>query len=225
MKTYNNIVLNIPHGGMFGLDNSGWELNEQFWAQVERWTDWGTPHMFCAPGTRKAVFPYSRFVVDVERLENDPLESVGQGILYTRFNGHERTLSPENRERLMTIYKAYMARLAKELTPGCLLIDCHSFPQDLSSVDVCIGYNNDWSKPSQEVIDLISSTYSNAGYKVGINTPYSNSITPARPFPYSSVMIELNKRIYWDEEHHRLTSNAASVCQLFDSLCAQLQGK
>lgn len=225
MKTYSKIVLNIPHGGMFGLENSGWDLNEQFLAQVERWTDWGTANMFCAPGTRKVVFPFSRFVVDVERLENDPMERVGQGILYDRFEEHVRKLSIENRERLMAIYRAYMNRLAGEITPGCLVIDCHSFPQDLSDVDVCIGYNDDWSKPSQEVIDLISSTYSNAGYKVGINTPYSNSITPFRSFPYHSVMIELNKRIYWDDVHHCLTDNAASLGQLFDALCAQLQGE
>ena len=39
---------------------------------------------------RSVVFPYSRFVCDVEPLENDAMESIGQGIIYTRYNGYER---------------------------------------------------------------------------------------------------------------------------------------
>ena len=36
------------------------------------------------------VFPYSRFVCDAERLENDPLEEKGQGIIYKEYDGHKR---------------------------------------------------------------------------------------------------------------------------------------
>ena len=38
------------------------------------------------------------------------------------------------------------------------------------------------------------------GYSVEFNKPYSNSITPQMPFPYTSVMIEVNKRLYMDEQ-------------------------
>lgn len=61
---------------------------------------------------------------------------------------------------------------------NALLLDCHSFPEDLSDVDICIGYNKDWSKPSKEVIEMAVNHFMDHGYKVGVNYPYSNSETP-----------------------------------------------
>jgi putative restriction endonuclease len=37
--------------------------------------------------------------------------------------------------------------LRYNLCPDALLLDCHSFPSELSDVDICIGFNEDWSKP------------------------------------------------------------------------------
>lgn len=63
-------------------------------------------------------------------------------------------------------------------------------------MDICIGFNEDWSRPQDSVIDLVARTFRDAGYVVGINTPYSNSIPPAKGFEYLSIMIEVNKRLY-----------------------------
>ena len=66
----------------------------------------------------------------------------------------------------------------------------------MSDVDICIGYNEDWSKPSHEVIDMAVNPFMDKGYKVGVNYPYSNSETPDCDFGYHSLMLEVNKKTY-----------------------------
>ena len=79
-----------------------------------------------------------------------------------------------------------------------MLLDCHSFPSEMSDVDICVGYNEDWSKPHKETIELAVSLFEDTGYKVGINEPYSNSETPEYPFAYQSMMLEVNKKAYME---------------------------
>lgn len=79
----------------------------------------------------------------------------------------------------MNEYHGFISRLSSELAPGSLIIDCHSFPSDLADIDICIGYNDDASKPEQEMIDKATHLFDRAGYKVGLNNPYSNSISIA----------------------------------------------
>ena len=86
--------------------------------------------------------------------------------------------------------------LCSRITPDSFLIDCHSFPSDLSDTDVCIGVNEDWSHPDEGILRKVIKTFEDAGYRTGLNTPYSNSLAPEMPFTYPSMMIELNKRIY-----------------------------
>ena len=82
-----------------------------------------------------------------------------------------------------------------------LLIDCHSFPSDLSDVSICIGFNEDESKPSAETLDIIYSSFKESGIcKIEYNKPYSNSFTPIKPVDYKSVMIEINKSVYMNEQ-------------------------
>jgi N-formylglutamate amidohydrolase len=91
-----------------------------------------------------------------------------------------------------------------------LLIDCHSFssmptalcdpgPQE-EQVDICLGYNDDATCPPQELIDFVASYFENLGYRVGRNSPFSHSKTVECPVPYHSLMIEVNKRCYMNEQ-------------------------
>jgi N-formylglutamate deformylase len=66
-------------------------------------------------------------------------------------------------------------------------------------IDICIGYNDDETRPDKVVIGNIVQYFKSLGYKVGINTPFSNSKTFSIPSKYHSVMIEINKRLYMDE--------------------------
>ena len=102
------------------------------------------------------------------------------------------------KENLLNLWHWHQQRLISQLCPDALLLDCHSFPSELSDVDICIGFNEDWSKPNKETVELAVSLFENAGYKVGINEPYSNSETPNCSFAYQSMMLEVNKRAYME---------------------------
>lgn len=200
------IVLNIPHSSSEfpGFAKASWEpgIDEH----IRRWTDWGTNHLFGMaslkdPRIHPVVFPWSRFFCDVERLENDPLEKIGQGIVYSSFEGILRDLTVQQKEEIyLSYYLEYKAAIMKELTPSAMLIDCHSFPADLSDVEVCIGENKDWSQPEKDLLTRIDMLFQSRGYKTAFNRPYSNSYAPKMYFTYPSLMIELNKSTYMDAD-------------------------
>ena len=232
METFEKIVLNIPHsstrnGTMF------WENEKQIEKKIKRWTDFKTDILFSPCDAVKdrvssVVFGYSRFYVDVERLVSDPLEEVGQGRIYEQFEDARRgTIPIEERGLMLGLYEQHLNNLSKETTDKTLLIDCHSFPSDISDVEVCIGYNEDWSKPSKELIDAVKSIFEEQGYKVykvGMNEPYSNSITPSRG-KYKSLMLEINKRTYLNEETNELHGDFYKIGNLINKAYRMILGK
>jgi N-formylglutamate amidohydrolase len=118
---------------------------------------------------------------------------------------------PVNRPEVKSItadYSRFVVDLKSMLNEHSLLIDCHSFPSDLSEFDICIGFNDDWSRPSDFIIDLVVEFFKKKGYKVSINSPYSNAIAPETNFVYNSIMIEINKKVYLNEQSLELTDNA-----------------
>ena len=216
LRYYDNLVLHVPHAGISGLDNTRWSDKLSLLHEVRRWTDWYTDVIFVPDDVdslkiRSVIAGHSRFVLDMERLINDPLEKEGQGIIYTSFSGVHREVDVEEEMRLMISYTAHREELKSLLNEHSLLIDCHSFPSELSDVDVCIGVNDDWSRPSNIVIGIVKEGFERQGYKVRVNEPYSNSIAPVTNFVYSSLMIELNKRIYMNEDTLEVTSDAKIV--------------
>ena len=220
-KSYDNLVLNIPHASVAGLGYAKWDDEVGLIREVRKWTDWYTDLIFVPdnkPGVKSITADYSRFVVDVERLEDDPLDSTGQGIVYTQFNGIKRTIDKEERLGMMAYYYAYIKQLKGMLNEHSLLVDCHSFPSDMCDVDVCIGVNNDWSRPTDFVIDLVTEVFKQSGYSVMVNHPYSNAIAPQTDFVYNSIMIEINKRIYMNEQTLELLDSASKVRAVLDTL-------
>ena len=220
-KSYDNLVLNIPHASVAGLGYAKWDDEVGLIREVRKWTDWYTDLIFIPkdrPAVKSITADYSRFVVDVERLEDDPLDSTGQGIVYTQFNGIKRTIDEEERLGMMAYYYAYIKQLKGMLNEHSLLVDCHSFPSDMCDVDVCIGVNNDWSRPTDFVIDLVTEVFKQSGYSVMVNHPYSNAIAPQTDFVYNSIMIEINKRIYMNEQTLELLDSASKVRAALNTL-------
>jgi N-formylglutamate amidohydrolase len=224
-RWYENIVLNIPHAGVRGLGSIKCDNKVNLLAEVRKWTDWYTDLIFIPEKNdriKHIIADYSRFAVDVERLLDDPLEKKGQGVIYTKYNEQQRYVDEEERTKLMAYYYDYQDRLKSMLSEHSLLIDCHSFPSDLSDVDICIGYNEDWSKPTDFVIDLVVESFKQQGYKVGINTPFSNTIAPETGYTYNSIMIELNKRVYLNEQTLDFNENAPKLREQLASLYSLL---
>lgn len=201
MHTYSKILAHIPHASIHDY-SFGWCSSALLFPEVKRLTDWHTEILFDTtnPKVDVMVFPHSRFYVDVERLEHDPLEEIGQGMIYTKYNGFERyLLTSEDKDTLKSIYYDWKKECDGHIVDNTLVIDCHSFPSDISEdIDVCIGFKEDESKPDEEVIFFIVDEFRKHGYTVGINTPYSNSVVFDKP--HHSLMIELNKRIYMNED-------------------------
>lgn len=191
------IILNIPHSSDKGVYLFGWKKDVV--KHVNMWTDWFTDVIFDRENVISHIFGLSRFVCDAERLDNDPMESIGQGILYRYFEDSQRaTLDDSTKRYLMDARKKHLEGISKSLekAENPILIDCHSFPRVYDDVDVCIGFNKDWSKPKKNVIESVCDIFREHGYSVGINTPFSNSLTPKCNKKYPSMMIELNKRVY-----------------------------
>ena len=200
---YNRIVLNEPHASIEGLYDdqlSGWCIDERFVNEVVfRLTDWHTDflfHGFRHPKIRTVRFPYSRFIVDAERLWDDPMETIGQGIIYRHYDGYRRAVTTKGEAKLLRLWDGHQQRLKSNLCEGSLLLDCHSFPEEQGDVDICIGFNEDWSKPDKELLEYAINLFEDNGYSVSINYPYSNSEAPVCPFTYQSMMLEVNKRVY-----------------------------
>ena len=205
------IILHIPHVSQAFPEGSSFifdDLDDDEKLLIDYYTD----ELFVPDDGNdritSVVFPYCRLYCDVERLVNDPLEEVGLGISYRRQVGEE-TRSFSTLKDAFCLYADFHAIVAKAIVTmgdNPLLVDCHSFsaiPNLLNptppDIDICIGYNDDETRPDQGVIDLIVQHFQACGYKVGINTPFSNSKTFDVPVEYHSVMIEVNKRLYMNE--------------------------
>ena len=229
---YKRIVLNEPHASLEGLYDSQlsfWNIDEHFINDIVlKWTDWHTDYLFhgySSENIRTVRFPYSRFIVDAERLWDDPLEQQGQGIVYKQFGDYLRMVPKENEKRLLGLWHWHQRRLRDSLCEDALLLDCHSFPSEMGDVDICIGFNEDWSKPYKDTVELAVNLFEDNGYKVGINEPYSNSETPACPFLYQSMMLEVNKKTYMEDGSLHLKTDSAyrkSVHDLMIALLSQL---
>lgn len=234
MARFERIVLHIPHSSpVFPFGYGRWSQGID--AHVARWTDWYTDWIFTEAarqdeGIRPVIFPFSRFFCDVERLEDDPLEKVGQGIVYQRFDDCSRALDDESGQMILDrFYRAHIRNIRSLLTPSTFLIDCHSFPSDLSDVEVCIGVNDDWSRPDERLVQASLAIFKECGFLARLNEPYSNSLSPAMPFPYSSMMIELNKNIYLDNggrlDYERAASVIAAIGEMYQYIrCFRASG-
>ncbi len=223
---FEKIILAIPHATR-NFDLKLWDNAALVSKDADHWTDWFTDEIFDwkHPRVASVVGKVSRFDCDLERLETDPMESVGRGRFYTlSHSGARRNLSSEFIESGLAQWKDYRKQLVDQLRPGALLIDCHSFPSDVHPVDICIGFNSDWSTPAKPMLAMVIDHFEQCGFSVGINEPFSNSITPEAGFAYTSMMIELNKQIYMDEVSLQLSNGALKVRRCLEALYQKLLG-
>ena len=210
---YKKIVLNIPHSSLNNISDAKWSDWVTMVKQILKWTDLYTDSLFAPDGQMFDLdrqfeihkFNHNRFYIDAERLVDDEMEKIGQGIIYTCFEGHNRIVTEEEKEKLI----------------DTLLIDCHSFPNEKSpDTDFCIGYNEDWSKPCSKVIKGIRNILENNGFRVGINEPYSNSLTPIPTNNYHSLMIEVNKKLYMSEITKEMSPESYKINKLINEIYA-----
>ena len=209
------IILHIPHASTVLPSEVEFLLGQEALAyEVDAMTDHHTDRLFDLPGAHRCVFPVSRLVVDPERFIDDPMESVGMGVVYMRTAEGEalRDISDMDRSALIdTYYHPHHKKLTRivdsclEQHDQCLIIDCHSFPaqplpyeSDRNRPDICIG--TDTYHTSTELKDYLSAAFKALGYDVAIDSPFSGTIVPLKHYHkdqrVESVMIEVNRSLY-----------------------------
>ncbi len=150
-KWYDNLVLNIPHSSIDGLGSTRWNNSQLLASEVKKWTNWFTDLIFI-PSERNNISiltsDYSRFVVDV--YPDNPF----LGTICTNYKGLHRDIDDEERMELLRYYNSYINKLIDMLNAHSLLINCQSYPSELCDADIYISFNDDYSKPSEFVLDL-----------------------------------------------------------------------
>lgn len=228
-EKYENILLHIPHSSTRFPEESNHSFADLD-AEERLLIDYYTDELFVPERASKhivpMVFPYCRLYCDVERLAKDPLESKGLGISYHRIDDQTVRIF-SNLLSAFRLYADFHAEVSMALVGLLkpLIIDCHSFsnvPNLLNSqvtdIDICIGYNEDETRPDDVLIGTLIHHFKTCGYKVGLNAPFSNSKTFAVPTDYHSVMIEVNKRIYMNEQTLEKTEGFQKLKEAIDSI-------
>lgn len=226
---YQNIILHIPHNSALIPDELGdhnAQALENMRADAFYMVDYHTLSLFqpseSHPNIQILYAPLFRMLVDMERMYNDPLEKDGFGIVSQLAINW---LGEEFRPLALKLYDEYHDNATQMINSSSkpLLIDCHSFsahPTPLCpcppDVDICIGWNEDKTTPERLLLSVITGFFIDCGYKIALNSPFSNSKTFVGATGYHSVMIEINKRCYMDEETLKPSPN-------FQNLHNQLQ--
>ncbi len=212
MSKLPNIVAWIPHTSLFlpNIDNSSkWDKLKQ---DALLLADYQVDVLYrFLPN--KIISQYSRFAVDLERYLDDkqePMSAKGMGYLYNRLiDGTPFDRTVFGKSSLFTEYYKQKHKELKEavetIGDGCILLDLHSFnPEPIkcdidktpNRPDICLGFNEDETKPTENTLKTIKDYLEDNGLKVAYNTPFSGSMTVNTNIKYKSLMIEINKRCY-----------------------------
>lgn len=194
------MILHIPHASR-KLDGHI-ELDDEQ-ANLDYLTDTGVREIFECSANAIIEFPLSRFVCDVERLKNnEPMDQIGQGVIYRKdvFGNNIRRITPDN--KIYKMYNDHHRKLTLAVNRSLSLfriitiVDCHTFPSNVSNVGVCIG-TDVFHTPSNLRI-MVVNHFEDIGMRVGINEPYGGAIIPTlhkNNEDVKSIMIDINKNV------------------------------
>lgn len=236
-------IIHIPHASRY-IPADVRELiylNDQALdVELNRLTDHYTDELFSIDHDAISVlqFPVSRYVADPERFSVDnlePLSKRGQGVVYTKTVDGDLlrdSVDLMHREHLLNQYYWPHHNRLDALTERALvkhdrvlIIDAHSFPanplkidfdQALKRPDICIGTVA--GHTPDDLVHLLLDQFTGAGLSVSINQPYAGTIVPIRyfdkDFRVSSVMIELNRGLYLQDEPEDIRKKEPEFTQL-----------
>lgn len=244
-----DLILHIPHSSRLIPPVERAQLAVDDWTlalELLRMTDAFTDDLFAPTPFEAArvVFPVSRLVCDVERFPEDadePMALRGMGAVYVKttdgrpLRGH---LTPTERTRLIeTWYRPHHQRLTDSVVQliadgrSCIIVDCHSFSsrplphepdQDPVRPDICIG-TDDWHTPAQLRDELVAET-SARGFSILIDRPFAGALVPAKHYQrerkVQAIMIEVNRRLYMDEETGERLPSFGEVRQAISKMLA-----
>ena len=222
-------VLHIPHSSQYvpAPERQAIRLNDAALnSELLRMTDAFTDELFPLTPVEvgRAVLPISRLVCDVERFpmdEDEPMAARGMGVIYTRTSlGEVLRTQPNVADRQSLMNRWYrphhskLERLVNDVAARsgiCLIVDCHSFPsvplpfepdQSAHRAEICIG--TDAFHTPAAIRDAILAAADKEGYSVALDAPFAGALVPLASYRKDrrifSVMIEVNRRLYMDED-------------------------
>jgi N-formylglutamate deformylase len=235
------VVLHIPHSSRHvpaderhAIRLNDGALNSELLSMTDAYTDELFPLMPVEAG--RLVFPVSRLVCDVERFpkdEEEPMAAREMGVIYTRTStGEVLRAQPDAAHRQTLLDRWYwphhsrLERLVNDVAARsgvCLIIDCHSFPsvalpyeldQTSNRADICIGTDPFHTPPALR--DAIVAAGKEEGYSVAVDAPFSGALVPLSSYRKNhrilSVMIEVNRRLYMEEDSGMKRHSFGRVC-------------
>jgi N-formylglutamate amidohydrolase len=241
------IIMHIPHSSLSipSEDQVNFCISpENLRIQVDKLNDHFTDELFNSDLTnvKPLIFPVNRFLVDVERFENDeyePMSLKGMGATYTHDTNGNRfrsDLNHEYREELLNkYYRPHHSQLNKlseqaiKTFGKVLIVDAHSFPdiplhcdnsQSYPRPDVCLGTDSfhtpDW------ITKLVKNHFEKNSFTVEINNPYAGTMVPLNFYKKEkrlhSIMIEINRRLYLDDKYQIMEPKLQELCKTIDKL-------
>lgn len=222
------IILHIPHSKTEIPFYDGFNM-DYIEDETKLLVDHHTDKIFNIPNVESLIFEYNRIFCDVERLddEDEPLFESGRGFYYTKTDDGKdlRILNDEvKREIKNNFYDKHHNKLIDmveerlEKFGSALIIDCHSFNDsplnsDLDKTenrpDICLGVD-DFHTPNW-LIDKLKLSFERHNFSVKINSPYSGTIIPLKYYNKDKnvmgIMIEVNKKLYLDDEDKIINLN------------------
>ena len=220
------IIFNVPHASTFiPREELKFFYQKRLQHELTVMTDHYCDDLFNA-GFDMVQATVSRLVCDTERFRADAdeiMSNKGMGAVYTACSdGNKlRRISEKHREDILCKYYDPYHKCLTEMVEGklkvfntCLIIDGHSFypsplpyeyDQKTDRSDICIG-TDDYHTPGW-LLDYIVSSFAGKGYTVSINSPFAGTMVPIKYYGKDkrvlSVMIEINRRLYIDENINR----------------------
>ena len=238
------LLIHLPHSSVHIADDDRREIllnDSELHAEMLKLTDRYTDQLFNYPGAVIHKNLNSRIVIDPERFRSDMdeiMSQFGMGAIYTHSeNGRLiKNMTEDRREELMKkYYDPYHEELEKKTQQTldqygkCLIIDGHSFPEtplcfeldkNPDRPDICIG-TCDFHTP-EKLIQIMGDFINGNGLTVKRNAPFAGTMVPMKYYRkdkrVTSVMIEVNRKLYMDEATGEKLPCFDAVCSLVLSL-------
>jgi len=234
MKNNNHYLIHLPHCGIeipkkyisdYYIDNQ--ELQNNILQYADLCTDELFSDLFNK--YRGIKNQYSRLFFDPERFGDDTQEIMhskyGLGWFYENAILEKKPLRSNKNKQMIRSYFDEHYKILNELTneklkkyDNCTVIDCHSFSnerywfhEEINLPDVCIGYED--YHIDLEFVNKIKDIFKD--YEIGINQPYRGSLVPTnywgKDSRVKSVMIEINKKLYLEEDNKTKNKNFSLI--------------
>lgn len=232
------VILHIPHASTAIPESEGFVVNDDFLKkEILKLTDWYTDDLFHSDRDEMIAATFSRIFCDPERFPDDAQEVMaaqGMGVLYEKSDCGQviRNVAPELRERVLERYYAIHHRRLSEAVKSqlnifgkAIIIDCHSFPsrplnRDLDKTMPRPAFNigTDPVHTPKYLEEAAVSFFTERGYDVGVNWPYSGSLVPMEYYGIEpnvqSIMLEINRSLYMDEPTGTRSEGYAGIKQV-----------